>query len=99
MGQYSLEYFYLECNVKSHCIGIDLKHPIRIGNKEYNELYILDVVLTDAETLQVIENIRRSVNTNDVEIRVHAYNNDQSPFDAEEIALSLSNIHSVNRRG
>ena len=99
MGQYSLEYFYLECNVKSHCIGVELKQPIRIGNKEYDELYILDVILTDAETLQVIENIRRSVDTNDVKIRVHAYNNDQSPFDAGDITFSLGNIHSVNRRG
>ena len=98
MGQYSLDYFYSECNVKHHCLGVELKQPIRIGNREYYELYILDVILADAEKRQVIENRRRLVDTNDVDILVHAYNIDQSPSDAGEIIINLNNVYSVYKK-
>ena len=98
MGKYSLEYFYLECNSNRHCIEVDLKQPIKIGDKMQYELFVLEVLMSENEAKQVKENITRSIDTNQGEIKVSAFVDRQSPFEATEMTIDLDNILEIHQR-
>lgn len=55
-------------------------------------------MLSEDETKQVVENIAKSMDTNQGEIKVLAFVDHQSPFEATEIAIDLDNILEIHQR-
>lgn len=98
MGQFSLEYLFDECNNKHHCLCVRLKQPILYKNVMREEVFVLEVLLTDDETRQVITNIGNVVNTNSGTVKSLAFVDGQSPFEAEELHINLSNIEHIEKR-
>ena len=47
MEQISLEYLYLECNVRGHCLGAELKTPLIQDGTPFEELFIVKILLSE----------------------------------------------------
>lgn len=97
MEKYSLEYIYLECNVYGHCLGAELKLPIIRNGIEYEELFILKVILSEEEEKLLIKNVTHTIKTNSTRIKVMAFVNGQNPFEASEYSIETDNIKVINK--
>ena len=96
MEKFSLEYIFLECNVHGHCLGAELKLPIIRDGIEYEELFILKVILSEEEEKLLIKNATRTIDTNSTKIKVLAFVNGQNPFEASEYSIETDNIKVIN---
>ena len=97
MEKFSLEYIFLECNVHGHCLGAELKLPIIRNGIEYDELFILKVIISEEEEKMLIKNATRTINTNSIKIKVLAFVNGQNPFEASEYSIETENIKAINK--
>lgn len=97
MEKFSLEYIFLECNVHGHCLGAELKLPIIRNGIEYDELFILKVIISEEEEKLLINNATRTINTNSIKIKVLAFVNGQNPFEASEYSIETENIKAINK--
>ena len=97
MEKFSLEYIFLECNVHWHCLGAELKLPIIRNGIEYDELFILKVIISEEEEKLLIKNATRTINTNSIKIKVLAFVNGQNPFEASEYSIETENIKAINK--
>ncbi len=97
MEKFSLEYIFLECNVHGHCLGAELKLPIIRNGIEYDELFILKVIISEEEEKSLIKNATRTINTNSIKIKVLAFVNGQNPFEASEYSIETENIKAINK--
>ena len=97
MEKFSLEYIFLECNVRGHCLGAELKLPIIRNGIEYDELFILKVIISEEEEKLLIKNATRTINTNSIKIKVLAFVNGQNPFEASEYSIETENIKAINK--
>ena len=96
MEQFSLEYLYSECNIKKHCLGAELKEPLIIDGKLYEELYILKIHLTEKEEELLITNMAHGIDTNSTIVKVLAFVNGQNPYEACEYSIDTDNIKIIN---
>lgn len=97
MEKFSLEYIFLECNVHGHCLGAELKLPFIRNGIQYDELFILKVILSEEEEKLLIKTVTRSINTNSIKIKVLAFVNGQNPIEASEYSIETDNIKVINK--
>lgn len=97
MKEFSLEYLYLECNVRGHCLGAELKTPLIQDGKSYEELFILKILLSENEETLLVSNVANGIDTNNTRIKVLAFVDGQNPSDASEYSINTNAIIAINR--
>jgi len=98
MEQFSLEHLYLECNVKGHCLGAELKTPLIHDGTSYEELCIQKILLSENEEALLVSNMANGIDTNSTRIKVLAFVDRQNPYEACEYTIDTDNIYAINIR-
>lgn len=96
MEQFSLEYLYLECNVKGHCLGAELKTPLIQNGTPFEELFILKILLSENDEALLVSNSANGIDTNSTRIKVLAFVDRQNPYEACEYTIDTNNIIAIN---
>lgn len=95
MEQFSLEYLYLECNVRGHCLGAELKTPLIQDGTPFEELFIMKILLSENEEVLLVSNIANGIDTNNTRIKVHAFVDRQNPYESSEYTINTDDIKAI----
>lgn len=95
MEQFSLEYLYLECNVRGHCLGAELKTPLIQDGTPFEELFIMKILLSENEEVLLVSNIANGIDTNNTRIKVLAFVDRQNPYESSEYTINTDDIKAI----
>jgi len=95
MEQISLEYLYLECNVRGHCLGAELKTPLIQDGTPFEELFIVKILLSENEEVLLVSNIANGIDTNNTRIKVLAFVDRQNPYESSEYTINTDDIKAI----
>lgn len=95
MEQFSLEYLYLECNVRGHCLGAELKTPLIQDGTPFEELFIMKILLSENEEVLLVSNIANGIDTNSTRIKVLAFVDRQNPYESSEYTINTDDIKAI----
>ncbi len=95
MEQISLEYLYLECNVRGHCLGAELKTPLIQDGTPFEELFIVKILLSENEEVLLVSNIANGIDINNTRIKVLAFVDRQNPYESSEYTINTDDIKAI----
>lgn len=90
-GKFSKEFLFRECVLHHHCIALHLRNGIQWDNAVVDVIYMIDIVFTDMEQEQLLNNIARGVNTFGI-LDIKAFSGQESPYEARSISVSTEDI-------
>lgn len=87
---FSKEYLFRECNMHNHCLGVSLKEPIKWDDKLIQEIFIMEVIVSEEENEAYIKNILINTKESGGSIKVNVFVDD--PHKTKIITIDTSNI-------
>lgn len=97
MNSFSKEYLFRECVLHRHCIMLRLNKSIQWDNHFVNEIYMVDLCLTEEEKELLLRNFANSIDTYG-SINIKAFVAQEEPHNARIINISTSNIIGIQKR-
>ena len=94
MSSISKEYLYRECVKHRHCILLRLKRAMKWDDVFVDEIYMMDMCLTNEDRDQIITNILCQVDSYGC-IDVKAFADNDKPTDIRPIRLSTDDIYEI----
>jgi regulatory protein YycH of two-component signal transduction system YycFG len=92
---FSKEYLFRECNMNNHCLGALLKEPIRWEDTLIQEIFIMEVVVTEEENEAFFKNILINAIESEGNIKIKAFIDD--PHKTKTITIDTSNIFEIEK--
>lgn len=96
-NKFSKEYLFMEGVLHRHCILLRLHKAIPWDNDFVDEIYMVDVCLSENEKEGLLLNISNAINTDGM-MKIKAFARQESPYDAREITIFTENILEIEIR-
>lgn len=96
VNKFSREYLFKECILSCHCILLRLHKAIPWNNNVIDEIFMVDMCLSEKEKEELFLNITNAINTYGV-IKTKAFAEQESPYDAREVFISTNNIREIEK--
>ena len=96
-NKFSKEYLFREGVLHHHCILLRLHEAIPWDNGIVDEVYMVDVYLSEKEKEELFQNIASTINTYGM-MKIKAFARLESPYKAREIIISTDNILEIEKR-
>ena len=96
MGRFSKQWMISECNIRNHCLDVELFKPIVLNGQRFRHVYVTEI--------QEPEIARRMLNelpfvSNDHEGNIRVKGFITSPDDIHSIEIDMNNIDRISKIG
>lgn len=95
---YSIEYLFIECNLKKRAIGLVLSEPILLEGEPVDEICMLKVKTDEAAEKSLLKAISQGNNTNVGIFPIIVSDKRGDPLNPQTINLNISKIKEVWKR-
>jgi len=96
MGNFSKQWMLQECNLRHHCLDVELINPMFVNDESVRHIYVTEVLEPEIAGAMARE-LPSVSNDYDGTIRVNGFTT--SPTDKLNMEISLDNILRVFERG
>lgn len=93
--QYSKERLFQSCNLYNHCLLAYLKNPIKVKEQEIDEIYIINLLVSDKEFEILQTNIINSINTQSGNIKIKGFIDGGNPLEPMFFNIPLEDIYKI----